>query len=483
MADIQRDDFLLKLISQSNLIEDFYNEDIELKEILLKKIKSNKKYELLIKNLDSIESFVKFDSGLKAEPDKYYIMYPITKSGLILDDITDVHSMIRLKSLLQLVGNNQKQRLVIPYSNLYKIENTQECEIQINKDLEIIKKSIIKICNIKKEFINVINDRTNDIVLSTYNYYVNNTDEQKMIREKIFLELLYDRNFEIINSILTGIENSKYSEYFCKYPLFNRSQDSINYSINNNIYNNSITITTQILDKLESESVKYTKYNKLESESVKYTKYNKLEQFCKEIIEELLNKPFERIKHPDFINPLTNYPLELDLYNDELKLAIEYNGPQHYRRLSHWQTEEDFDKQLYRDKLKEEFANKYDINLIIIPEITNKQLIKEYIICSCIEFGYISECCTNNNEDNNLKIDPASGDIKNFIDDIKIKKPEWYKEQQEIPISNIRKNFDKFTNNKYGINHKLTSLIGKALGTRRRSNSFVYIRLNNIDDL
>jgi hypothetical protein len=54
--------------------------------------------------------------------------------------------------------------------------------------------------------------------------------------------------------------------------------------------------------------------------------------------------------------------LELDLYNEELNLAIEYNGRQHY-------DQEEFEKQKARDIIKEGYCDIFEIKLIIVPSL------------------------------------------------------------------------------------------------------------------
>ena len=64
----------------------------------------------------------------------------------------------------------------------------------------------------------------------------------------------------------------------------------------------------------------------------------------------------------------SNRPLELDLYNEELKVAIEYNGKQHYEYTPYFhQNEETFKKQLVRDEEKNRICEEMGINLITIP--------------------------------------------------------------------------------------------------------------------
>lgn len=63
--------------------------------------------------------------------------------------------------------------------------------------------------------------------------------------------------------------------------------------------------------------------------------------------------------------------MELDCYNEELRLAVEYNGKQHYvydkQRPAFGMKEADFDKMVKRDKLKKQLCEKHGVRLIVVP--------------------------------------------------------------------------------------------------------------------
>jgi hypothetical protein len=107
---------------------------------------------------------------------------------------------------------------------------------------------------------------------------------------------------------------------------------------------------------------------------------SKGEKMCRKAIEEIYNKPFPNCR-PDFLkNPETKRNLELDCYNDELKIAIEYNGIQHYK----WpnftnQSQEDFVKQIRRDKFKVDMCDANGVYLITVPYNVPDNKIKSYI--------------------------------------------------------------------------------------------------------
>ena len=67
------------------------------------------------------------------------------------------------------------------------------------------------------------------------------------------------------------------------------------------------------------------------------------------------------------INPLTNHPLFIDAYYPTEKIAIEIDGPQHYKftPLFHG-TVENFKEAQFRDKVKDELLKKHGIQVIRI---------------------------------------------------------------------------------------------------------------------
>ena len=90
----------------------------------------------------------------------------------------------------------------------------------------------------------------------------------------------------------------------------------------------------------------------------------KNEQKCREIFERLTGKLFPK-KRGIFSNPY----LELDGYNEELKIGFEYQGRQHYVFVDHFHRNgpEDLEDQQKRDVQKREECERLGIRLIEIP--------------------------------------------------------------------------------------------------------------------
>jgi len=76
-------------------------------------------------------------------------------------------------------------------------------------------------------------------------------------------------------------------------------------------------------------------------------------------------------------NIKTNYPLELDGYNEELNLAFEYDGEYHYKK-HHKGSEKTFQDQKKRDKLKTKICKEKGVILIRIP-YTEKNNLESFI--------------------------------------------------------------------------------------------------------
>lgn len=93
------------------------------------------------------------------------------------------------------------------------------------------------------------------------------------------------------------------------------------------------------------------------------------EELCCKVFEEYLGRAVLVNIRPNFMkNPKTKRNLELDMYDPETKVAIEYNGVQHYKfESSFHNSPEDTNAQIERDKLKVELCKKNGIHLIVVP--------------------------------------------------------------------------------------------------------------------
>ena len=88
---------------------------------------------------------------------------------------------------------------------------------------------------------------------------------------------------------------------------------------------------------------------------------------------------------PDWlINSETGKNMELDCYNDQIKIAVEYNGIQHYEWPNYTgQTKEEFLNQVRRDKLKNELCQLNNVRLISVPYKIKHENIYSFLKSKC----------------------------------------------------------------------------------------------------
>jgi hypothetical protein len=111
------------------------------------------------------------------------------------------------------------------------------------------------------------------------------------------------------------------------------------------------------------------------------TNSSKGEKICRETMESIYGVQFHTVRPDWFRNPETGASIELDCYNDDLKLAVEYNGEQHYKWPNNFSmSKEEFINQMRRDKLKTSLCDKLGIYLIVVPYTVPHEEIPAYIV-------------------------------------------------------------------------------------------------------
>jgi hypothetical protein len=107
------------------------------------------------------------------------------------------------------------------------------------------------------------------------------------------------------------------------------------------------------------------------------------EEYCRFVLEYFFDDKFTKVR-PKWLKTKDDTYLELDGYNEDLKLAFEYNGLQHYENIPFFfKTDEDFKKRKEYDELKEKLCKKEKVKLIVVPYDVKPVDIPKYIYDIC----------------------------------------------------------------------------------------------------
>ena len=114
------------------------------------------------------------------------------------------------------------------------------------------------------------------------------------------------------------------------------------------------------------------------------------EIICREYLQRRFNRRFDKIR-PDFLknNVTGGYNLELDCFNPDLNLAVEYNGVQHYKYTPYFhKNKEAFMNQKYRDEMKRDRCRVNKVKLIEVPYTVPRDKIEYYLDSELTKLGF-----------------------------------------------------------------------------------------------
>lgn len=102
---------------------------------------------------------------------------------------------------------------------------------------------------------------------------------------------------------------------------------------------------------------------------LRVTQSSRGEETCRRYLEHVFERPFQKCRPPFLYNTVTSENLELDMYNPDLRLAVEYHGRQHYEFVPflHNHSRINFQNQKYRDEKKIELCRRNGVTLIVVP--------------------------------------------------------------------------------------------------------------------
>lgn len=116
------------------------------------------------------------------------------------------------------------------------------------------------------------------------------------------------------------------------------------------------------------------------------------ERECRRVVESITGRSFPR-QRPNFLrNEVTGANLELDCFNADLRLAIEYNGIQHYSYVPKFHSSPDaLMTTRYRDATKRRLCRERGIDLIVVPYTVRANDIEAYVRRAISDVGRADE--------------------------------------------------------------------------------------------
>jgi len=112
---------------------------------------------------------------------------------------------------------------------------------------------------------------------------------------------------------------------------------------------------------------------------------SKGEKICRIILENIFQKEFKKSK-PNWLKTNGNWQLELDGYNEEMGLAFEYNGPQHYEYIPFFHhSRKRFTQRKKLDKIKKHLCELHNIKLITVSQQHDFEDIPDRLLYNCDE--------------------------------------------------------------------------------------------------
>lgn len=218
---------------------------------------------------------------------------------------------------------------------------------------------------------NEIKIETNDNI--AYKFYKDIFDSNKNIADMFiaYNNLITTEIPDITTTVIHG-ENriEHYYKQFCTLAS-NRNAKVLSEK------SDYITAHTKLDIKCKTGHIFSTSYNNLKANKwCPMCSSHRFEALTKFYVEYLFGKKFNKIR-PDWLDKL-----ELDMYNEDLNLAVEYNGIQHYKYINFFhKTNDDFVKSQERDDRKIKLCKQKNVNLLVIPycDVTEETLF-EYIL-------------------------------------------------------------------------------------------------------
>jgi hypothetical protein len=110
---------------------------------------------------------------------------------------------------------------------------------------------------------------------------------------------------------------------------------------------------------------------------------------CRRVLEKIFKAPCAKARPAFLYNQVTGERLEIDCYNEDLKLGCEYDGRQHTQYVKQFHKNyEAFRNQQYRDVMKYRACEDRGVYMIRVPYTVKHENIEKFIVERLIELGF-----------------------------------------------------------------------------------------------
>jgi len=108
------------------------------------------------------------------------------------------------------------------------------------------------------------------------------------------------------------------------------------------------------------------------------------ERICRATFEHIFSKKFPKRRPEWLTNPKTNFKLELDGYCEEIGIAFEFQGDQHYQKNPFFHISRSLEETQYIDQLKKKLCKEHGVTLIEVPSMDYDKF-GSFIMAKCRE--------------------------------------------------------------------------------------------------
>lgn len=110
------------------------------------------------------------------------------------------------------------------------------------------------------------------------------------------------------------------------------------------------------------------------------------EEVCRQTLVEAFGKKFNKTRRLEWLKTAEGARMEIDCYDEELKIGVEYNGAQHYTEIKQWHRDDSaFQRQQERDKVKRQLCEEHGLTLIEVPYTVHIDKIRDFLREKIIE--------------------------------------------------------------------------------------------------